>query len=304
MLNQSVFIFNPQSLGDGQYSVELYFIDSNMPKYLAIGDYVEDTNGNQYEIVDLSTPFSDGDTAVVQFVTNDVSPLEDVDYNSRVFSPGQLDLSPEIQTSGDLFNIFIYDAANYEYTVEASWASGTEAAKAVVGDSIVDSSGKEYRITHLEANKFSSPFRIQEVEKIGDSPNVGIATLYRPRTQLGLFLGGPLTDPARTVIRNRDNIILENYLEALGEGGSGGDSNGDWVTESHTVTEGEASAKSFTLSQTPLVPGEVVVLVTGGGGPQKFGADFTISGNTFSWDGLGLDGLLGEGDLVVMFFFK
>ena len=102
------------------------------------------------------------------------------------------------------------------------------------------------------------------------------------------------------VVQYARNIESINVVDpALGGGG-----NGDWVTETHTVTAGEATAKQFNLTQTPLVPGEVVVLVSGSGGAQKIGVDFNLSGNTFSWTGLGLDGLLLEDDLVCMFFFK
>ena len=69
------------------------------------------------------------------------------------------------------------------------------------------------------------------------------------------------------------------------------------VLEYHTITGGEAAAKQFTLSATPLTANKTMVdIITGG--PQNFGTDFTITVNVFDWNGLGLDGILTTGDIV------
>ena len=63
----------------------------------------------------------------------------------------------------------------------------------------------------------------------------------------------------------------------------------------HTVTSGEESAKSLTL---PGYPKSLQLDVVDGGGAQVPGRDFTYSGTTLSWDGLALDGVIAEGDIL------
>lgn len=72
---------------------------------------------------------------------------------------------------------------------------------------------------------------------------------------------------------------------------------GIWKTEYRTISGGEATAKQLTLAQTPASGTEVMLDVIGGGA-QFYGDDFTVTGTTLSWSGLGLDGVLGSGDKV------
>lgn len=72
---------------------------------------------------------------------------------------------------------------------------------------------------------------------------------------------------------------------------------GQFKTEYRTVTAGEDLAKALVLSGLPSTPTEVILDVISGG-PQFYGDDFTVSGSTLSWSGLGLDGLLLAGDKV------
>lgn len=67
--------------------------------------------------------------------------------------------------------------------------------------------------------------------------------------------------------------------------------------EYRTISAGEATAKSLTLAHTPAVPGEVMLDLIGGGA-QNYSDDFTVSGTTLTWNGLGLDGVLTSGDKV------
>ncbi len=57
------------------------------------------------------------------------------------------------------------------------------------------------------------------------------------------------------------------------------------------------------MSPTPLVPSEVVVAVKGAPSPAEYAFDYTITGATLSWDGLGLDGLLEIGDKIMLRYF-
>lgn len=72
---------------------------------------------------------------------------------------------------------------------------------------------------------------------------------------------------------------------------------GIWKTEYRTISGGEATAKQLTLTGTPASVTEVLLDVIGGGA-QFYGDDFTVSGTTLSWSGLGLDGVLSSGDRV------
>lgn len=84
-------------------------------------------------------------------------------------------------------------------------------------------------------------------------------------------------------------------------GGGGGGSTEN--VEYHTVTSGEETAKQFTLSNTPTVGGNTLVdIITGG--PQQLTVDFTITGNVFDWNGLGLDGILTAGDVVRLHYLS
>lgn len=69
------------------------------------------------------------------------------------------------------------------------------------------------------------------------------------------------------------------------------------------ITSGEESAKELTLSAAPATPSHVLIDIVGGS-TVRFGSDFTISGTTLSWDGLNLDGLLTEGDIIRIQFFN
>ena len=57
------------------------------------------------------------------------------------------------------------------------------------------------------------------------------------------------------------------------------------------------TTKQVTLSQTPVDTSEVLLWIIGGI-PQDNGADYSVSGTTLSWSGLGLDGLAGIGEIL------
>lgn len=296
MLSSAVAIISPTPLGGGQYQFQLHFEDSSKAKHLRVGDYIKSgVNEDKYEIDTWNgypSDFSSGSIVTTTYVDNDVIPIVDSGYNSEAYTPNQIDLRPLLQTPGQIGNISAYSGQNYEYELQASWDDLVQADLAQVGDSIVDSDGKEFIITHLETNKFSSAFRMQEAEKVGIGPIAGVATLYRSTSKHNLYQGSAMSDPARTNIFNRDKKLLDKKIGV----------NGDWVTTKHTITAGEASAKEFTLSYTPHTPSEVIVFPYGGT-LVEYGTDYTISGDTFSWSGLGLDGILAENDEIQFMYF-
>jgi len=69
------------------------------------------------------------------------------------------------------------------------------------------------------------------------------------------------------------------------------------------LSAAEETAKEIILSAAPATPSHVLVDIVGGS-TVAFGTDFTISGNVLSWDGLTLDGLLAEGDILRIQFFN
>lgn len=71
--------------------------------------------------------------------------------------------------------------------------------------------------------------------------------------------------------------------------------------ETVTLTTEMIAAKELTLTFTPT-PGSSVQVVPVGGPTQVPFVDYDISGSVMSWDGLGLDGILDEGDQLVIYY--
>lgn len=77
--------------------------------------------------------------------------------------------------------------------------------------------------------------------------------------------------------------------------------NGDFPlahrVEQFTLSAGQIASKSVTLARTPYTASQTRLEVLEGP-PQFYTQDFTVSGTTLSWNGLGLDGILVEGDKI------
>lgn len=69
--------------------------------------------------------------------------------------------------------------------------------------------------------------------------------------------------------------------------------------EQVVLTGGDIAAKQITLANTPL-NASAVRLTVYGGPEQAFGIDFSVTGTTLTWNGLGLDGLLVAGDRLLI----
>lgn len=76
--------------------------------------------------------------------------------------------------------------------------------------------------------------------------------------------------------------------------GGGGSTGLNFVVE-HTVTALELAAKQFNLPAAPASPLFADMI---GGGPLSNGSDFNVVGLVFDWNGLGLDGIINQGDVV------
>lgn len=72
--------------------------------------------------------------------------------------------------------------------------------------------------------------------------------------------------------------------------------------EYRSITSGEDSAKQLTLGATPNDPSKVLVSVIGGIS-QIYSVDYTVSGNVLDWNGLGLDGILTTGDILLILYW-
>ena len=67
----------------------------------------------------------------------------------------------------------------------------------------------------------------------------------------------------------------------------------------YTLVPTDIANGYITLPFTPISP--TATLLTVVGGPmQDYGADYTVSGNTLSWSGLGLAGIMTSGDQLII----
>lgn len=101
------------------------------------------------------------------------------------------------------------------------------------------------------------------------------------------------TGPAVSIVAGTGiSIVSGSNIITITNTGAGTEN-----VEYRTISSGEAAAKALTLSFGPLVPANVT-LDTIGGTSQIYSVDYTVSGTTLSWNGLGLDGLLSAGDVL------
>lgn len=82
-------------------------------------------------------------------------------------------------------------------------------------------------------------------------------------------------------------------------GGGGGGVNEYKPEPVITLSSGDVASKSITLSDIPTNVNKTRLSVIGGV-DQAYGDDFTVSGSTLSWNGLGLDGVLTTGDKLLV----
>lgn len=82
-------------------------------------------------------------------------------------------------------------------------------------------------------------------------------------------------------------------------GGGGGSTATSRNVELRTITSGEAAAKQLTLAAPPQTA-NFTVLEIAGAPSQFYGVDFSVTGNVLSWSGLGLDGILANGDQLTI----
>lgn len=88
-------------------------------------------------------------------------------------------------------------------------------------------------------------------------------------------------------------------LDYTGNGGGGGGGGPTFNVDYFTLSPTDISNKFVTLINTPQVSADVLVTPVDGI-LQQYSVDYTVSGNTLSWNGLGLEPLLESGDILIV----
>lgn len=303
VLSTQVSIQSPSQISGNRYTANLVFLDSVMAQFINLGDVVRDSANNEYSVIEPTTlPFSSGGLAVLSPIMQSVIPVGDSGWNfdGSIYTPNQVDVRP-IRTTGEIQDVSPFYGPNHEYTISAYWLDPIQESKCTVGDRIVDSNGKEFQITWIDPdNRFSVPFVAKEVEREGVMPSFGTCTMYHPTSVYNFFQGTadiPLS--ALLNILNRDSFVVDRKSQR-----------GDFQQIYHTLTAGEITSKSLTITPTPIVPLEVVVEILGGvaltASPTQNGTgDYYISPlGVFSWSDLGLDGVLSEDEELRFTYFS
>ena len=300
-LNTSVGILSAGG-SSPNYTFNLLFQDGNDAKFLRVGDHITSSaTGDRYQIstwAGYPSDFVSNTQVTATAVDNDVVPTNDTGFDSLANTPGQLHPFPTVQDEGVVGNISIYSGQDFEWTCEYAPTDNVEAQKAVVGDFIADKNGRAFQISFLDpTNRFNDPIRVVEQDAIGEPPVGGIASLFTATPNLELFNGSEINALAHNALTNRSRYIVDQQP-------SGGSSNGDFQLIPRTITALEASNKKLTISPTPADTDEVAFFLLGGSA-QKPGVDYEIiNGDELSWSGLGLDGFLGENDMVLILYFS
>lgn len=108
-----------------------------------------------------------------------------------------------------------------------------------------------------------------------------------------------LTRKAGTILYGTDTqaFYYDNGTTLVAPSGGG-----EPEVELRTISGGESTAKQLTLASTPATSNKTQLLIKGA--PSQFyGDDYTVSGATLSWNGLGLDGILTTGDKVTIIYW-
>lgn len=116
--------------------------------------------------------------------------------------------------------------------------------------------------------------------------------------------------PDNAIFFNKADNCLYIYDTAASSltkigGSTSADTTSETVTEVHTLTEDEVTAKSFSLANSIATGKESNVLLFVCGVAQIVGIDFTASGNSISWSEKGLDDIsLAADDIFIIHYVK
>ena len=145
----------------------------------------------------------------------------------------------------------------------------------------------------------NAAFVISDTPISSDNVIVTLDGIIIPETEWALA-GTTITFTTPPALGQSVYIIFA-VEEASGGGGGGGAT--EPTVEYRTLTGGEATAESLTLVGTPATPSKVL-LDQIGGTSQEYGVDYSVSGTTLTWSGLGLDGVLIAGDKLRIVYWE
>jgi len=113
----------------------------------------------------------------------------------------------------------------------------------------------------------------------------------------------PPTGQVSFYAKNDENLYLRradgNEFALLHSGMAGV---GGYEVEQHILDLVDVLNKEVTLLETPTQPVFTLMMIDGGP-PLFYGLDLTVSGNTVSWNGTRLDGLIEVGDRIQIIYY-
>ena len=174
-------------------------------------------------------------------------------------------------------------------------------------DADITSNGKSYTLKYPVGHAKAG-------QRIYDSIPDSIHFNYEPKLY-SAYPGSPIFgtdaadwvfDNANGTITSEDNLGLTGTARCkvfvyvgnkLSTAGSVGKS---FAVDEYTLTSGQVdTTKQITLTNTPTNDADVQLVVYGGVA-QNEGPDYSVSGTTLSWNGLGLDGIIEAGDKIAV----
>lgn len=129
----------------------------------------------------------------------------------------------------------------------------------------------------------------------------------QPRIFFGNAGGG---GPGTIEVRENDIPIVGaatilNFLGSVSVANAGGGKADITITGAgydtvifHTLTAGEVAAKQLNLPSAPANPNLMLVDQVDGTPALRIGVDFSVAGTLVDWNGLGMDGVVAEGDVI------
>lgn len=259
-------IFDTQGTGEGDPNRKIY----SSTEFIANGD----SQKTAIEKLDAQVKINEDNITGIGEAFRLVEYISDSAYETANGTP----------TGGEIY----YNST----TGKARYYDGVDSAWKVVGQELVG---------------------IQERLGVGDGSTVNFTLTNAPLSDetIQVYTNGVITEKteysysAPTLTFNTAppaGVVV--YVAYLSEGSPASPivSAGTNNVEFYVITPADVTAANFTLAAAPAEPTKVLVDVIGGTSQQQ-GADYTISGSTFDFSGLGLDGVLASGDVVRVQYF-
>jgi hypothetical protein len=137
-------------------------------------------------------------------------------------------------------------------------------------------------------------FTLSNTPTDSDQIIVFVDGVARPESEWSLVTNTVVFGPSHIPVTDQ-TVHVWYLIPGAGGGGGGGGGGSAFDVEYRTISAGENTSKSLVLSGLPAVANRVLLDIIGGGA-QEYSVDYSVSGTTLSWNGLGLDGILTTGD--------